>query len=141
MSYLAEVAANLESEAYDYHLPHTKTIDLIGEEFAPRKHNVIVESLGSTTVTSNLSNSITSTGLSQNFGPNVVFVNANGTSSMPIQVQQLLQQAQQQVLTPNIVLLHIEKYMSPVSQVFHTIVTVSIGLKQVIKMIASILYN
>ena len=98
MSYLAEVAANLESEAYDYHLPHTKTIDLIGEEFAPRKHNVIVESLGSTTVTSNLSNSITSTGLSQNFGPNVVFVNANGTSSMPIQVQQLLQQAQQQVL-------------------------------------------
>ena len=99
MSYLAEVAANLESEAYDYHLPHTKTIDLIGEEFAPRKHNVIVESLGSTTVTSNLSNSITSssTGLTQNFGPNVVFVNANGTSSMPIQVQQLLQQAQQQV--------------------------------------------
>jgi hypothetical protein len=99
MSYLAEVAANLESEAYDYHLPHTKTIDLIGEEFAPRKHNVIVESLGSTTVTSNISNSITSssTGLHQNFGPNVVFVNANGTSSMPIQVQQLLQQAQQQV--------------------------------------------
>ena len=35
--------------------------------------------------------------MSQNFGPNVVFVNANGTSSMPIQVQQLLQQAQQQV--------------------------------------------
>ena len=29
MSYLAEVAANLESEVYDYHLPHTKTIDLV----------------------------------------------------------------------------------------------------------------
>ncbi|XP_040578150.1 uncharacterized protein [Lepeophtheirus salmonis] len=26
-----------ESSNYDYHLPHTKTIDLIGEEFAPRK--------------------------------------------------------------------------------------------------------
>ena len=62
MSYLAEVAANLESEVYDYHLPHTKTIDLIGEEFAPRKHNVIVESLGSTTVSSNISNVTTSTG-------------------------------------------------------------------------------
>ena len=36
-------------------------------------------------------------GVTQSFGPNVVFVNANGTSSMPIQVQQLLQQAQQQV--------------------------------------------
>ena len=36
-------------------------------------------------------------GMTQSFGPNVVFVNANGTSSMPIQVQQLLQQAQQQV--------------------------------------------
>ncbi len=96
MSYLTEVASNLESEVYDYHLPHTKTIDLIGEEFAPRKHNVIVESLGSTTISSNATTS--SSGLTQNFGPNVVFVNANGTSSMPIQVQQLLQQAQQQVL-------------------------------------------
>ena len=38
-------------------------------------------------------------GMTQSFGPNVVFVNANGTSSMPIQVQQLLQQAQQQVTT------------------------------------------
>ena len=36
-------------------------------------------------------------GMTQSFGPNVVFVNANGTSSMPIQGQQLLQQAQQQV--------------------------------------------
>jgi len=36
MSYLTEVTSNLESEVYDYHLPHTKTIDLIGEEFAPR---------------------------------------------------------------------------------------------------------
>eukprot|EP00096_Caligus_rogercresseyi_P012577 TRINITY_DN5310_c1_g3_i3.p1 TRINITY_DN5310_c1_g3~~TRINITY_DN5310_c1_g3_i3.p1 ORF type:complete len:924 (-),score=404.63 TRINITY_DN5310_c1_g3_i3:17-2788(-) len=26
-----------EAPGYDYHLPHTKTIDLIGEEFAPRK--------------------------------------------------------------------------------------------------------
>ena len=70
----------------------------IGEEFAPRKHNVIVESLGSTTVTSNISTTSSSSGLTQTFGPNVVFVNANGTSSMPIQVQQLLQQAQQQVI-------------------------------------------
>ena len=101
MSYLTEVASNLESEVYDYHLPHTKTIDLIGEEFAPRKHNVIVESLGSTTISSNATTS--SSGLTQNFGPNVVFVNANGTSSMPIQVQQLLQQAQQQVCLSRIV--------------------------------------
>ena len=101
MSYLTEVASNLESEVYDYHLPHTKTIDLIGEEFAPRKHNVIVESLGSTTISSNATTS--SSGLTQNFGPNVVFVNANGTSSMPIQVQQLLQQAQQQVFLSRIV--------------------------------------
>ena len=62
MSYLAEVSANLDNEVYDYHLPHTKTIDLIGEEFAPRKHNVIVESIGSTTVTSNISNATTSSG-------------------------------------------------------------------------------
>jgi len=41
--------------------------------------------------------SATTSGPSQTFGPNVVFVNANGTSSMPIQVQQLIQQAQQQV--------------------------------------------
>ena len=60
MSYLAEVSSNLENEVYDYHLPHTKTIDLIGEEFAPRKHNVIVESIGSTTVSSNIGNATTS---------------------------------------------------------------------------------
>ncbi len=29
MSYLAEVSANLDNEVYDYHLPHTKTIDLV----------------------------------------------------------------------------------------------------------------
>jgi hypothetical protein len=62
MSYLAEVSANLDNEVYDYHLPHTKTIDLIGEEFAPRKHNVIVEGIGSTTVSSNLSGATTSSG-------------------------------------------------------------------------------
>jgi len=77
MSYLAEVAANLESEVYDYHLPHTKTIDLIGEEFAPRKHNVIVESLGSTTVSSNISNVTTSTGKQKILKWNVVQIRFN----------------------------------------------------------------
>ena len=42
MSYLTETAT-LEYETsgnngnYEYHLPHTKTIDLIGEEFAPKR--------------------------------------------------------------------------------------------------------
>jgi hypothetical protein len=39
MSFLTEVQT-LEYDPtnpnYEYHLPHTKTIDLIGEEFAPR---------------------------------------------------------------------------------------------------------
>ena len=37
-SFLAEVQMEYEQNTgnYEYHLPHTKTIDLIGEEFAPR---------------------------------------------------------------------------------------------------------
>ncbi len=69
MSYLTETAT-LELDAsgnvtapntngtpasYEYHLPHTKTIDLIGEEFAPKRAGdpasghqpaVIVETIG-----------------------------------------------------------------------------------------------
>ena len=33
MSYLTEAAATLEYETYDYSLPHSKTVDLIGDEF------------------------------------------------------------------------------------------------------------
>ena len=56
MSYLTETAT-LEYETsgnncnYEYHLPHTKTIDLIGEEFAPKRSqnqqqpSVIVETI------------------------------------------------------------------------------------------------
>jgi hypothetical protein len=43
MSFLTEVQGGLDcgdapgSTNYEYHLPHTKTIDLIGEEFAPKR--------------------------------------------------------------------------------------------------------
>ena len=37
--------------------------------------------------------------MSQQLGPNVVFVNTSGSSGVPLQVQQIIQQAQQQVLT------------------------------------------
>jgi hypothetical protein len=59
---------------------------------------VIVESIGGSA--GSASNSIPITTMSQhhNLGPNVVFVNTSGGSSgVPFQVQQLLQQAQQQV--------------------------------------------
>ena len=61
MSYLSETATleyetsgNNGSTSYEYHLPHTKTIDLIGEEFAPKRSqqpnqhqpSVIVEAIG-----------------------------------------------------------------------------------------------
>ena len=85
MSYLTETATlefdpsgsnNNAGSAYDYHLPHTKTIDLIGEEFVQK------------------------TSSHSHLGPNVVLVNNTGIggSGVPLQVQQILQQAQHQVL-------------------------------------------
>ena len=106
MSYLTETAT-LEYDTsgnngnYDYHLPHTKTIDLIGEEFAPKRSqqqqaeqqpSVIVENINS----EHTSSTPVST-MSQQLGPNVVFVNTSGGSGVPLQVQQIIQQAQQQV--------------------------------------------
>lgn len=43
MSFMTEVQTSLDcgdtgsGSNYEYHLPHTKTIDLIGEEFAPKR--------------------------------------------------------------------------------------------------------
>ena len=108
MSYLTETAT-LEYETsgnngnYDYHLPHTKTIDLIGEEFAPKRSqqqqpSVIVETIdGDVNVSSatGASHNVVTT-MSQQLGPNVVFVNTSGGSGVPLQVQQIIQQAQAQ---------------------------------------------
>ena len=117
MSYLTETAtleydtSGTNHGSYDYHLPHTKTIDLIGEEFAPKPNrsqsqqqpeqvvqqpSVIVENINpSEPGTVNSSTPITT--MSQQLGPNVVFVNTSGGSGVPLQVQQIIQQAQQQV--------------------------------------------
>lgn len=116
MSYLTEAVstATLEYEtgsggsggggsagaSYEYHLPHTKTIDLIGEEFAPkRSHNlsqpqsVVVESIGANGMPIS-----TTAGGGSSLGPNVVLVNTSGSGvQVPFQVQQIIQQAQQQV--------------------------------------------
>ena len=115
MSYLTETAtleydtSGTNHGTYDYHLPHTKTIDLIGEEFAPKRSqqqeqqqpSVIVENINpSEPGTINTSN-LPITTMSQHLGPNVVFVNTSGGSGVPLQVQQIIQQAQQQVLKPN----------------------------------------
>ena len=77
---------------YDYHLPHTKTIDLIGEEFAPKSRagNVVVESIGGANPTGNG----LPTSPSHNLGPNVVLVNTSNSGPVPLQVQQILQQTQ-----------------------------------------------
>ena len=37
MSFMMEAAATLEYEPYDYSLPHSKTVDLIGEEFIKKE--------------------------------------------------------------------------------------------------------
>jgi len=109
MSYLTETAtleydtSGTNHGTYDYHLPHTKTIDLIGEEFAPKRSqqqeqqpSVIVENINpSEPGTINTSN-LPITTMSQHLGPNVVFVNTSGGSGVPLQVQQIIQQAQQQ---------------------------------------------
>lgn len=39
MSFLTEATATLDYDTYDYSLPHTKTIDLIGEEFVKKESN------------------------------------------------------------------------------------------------------
>lgn len=110
MSYLTETAT-LEYDTsgsngnYDYHLPHTKTIDLIGEEFAPKQRSatqqqqpsVIVETIDSTEANGQQASSLPITTMSQQLGPNVVFVNTSGGGGVPLQVQQIIQQAQQQV--------------------------------------------
>ena len=107
MSYLTETAtlefdpgagataAGNNNGGYDYHLPHTKTIDLIGEEFAPKsRSSVVVESIGSNSIPTS----------SQSLGPNVVLVNTsnsggpvNHAAGVPLQVQQIIQQAHSQV--------------------------------------------
>ena len=128
MSYLTETAT-LEYDTsgnngtYEYHLPHTKTIDLIGEEFAPKRSinqqqpSVIVETIDHSGEIANgsalaaataagvigtIPTSVTQpqpvTAMSQSLGPNVVFVNTSGGSGLPLQVQQIIQQAQQQVI-------------------------------------------
>lgn len=97
MSYLTETATlefdpsgggsnnNAVASAYDYHLPHTKTIDLIGEEFVQKTSR---------------SGSMVENSSPHNLGPNVVLVNNAGIGGggVPLQVQQILQQAQHQVL-------------------------------------------
>ena len=119
MSYLSETATleyetsgNNGSTSYEYHLPHTKTIDLIGEEFAPKRSqqpnqhqpSVIVEAIGGSAVSADHHSvnsvadiSVPVSTMSQQLGPNVVFVNTSGSSGVPLQVQQIIQQAQQQV--------------------------------------------
>ena len=108
MSYLTETAT-LEYETsgsngnYEYHLPHTKTIDLIGEEFAPKRSqnqqqpSVIVETIDSADTNGSSIVTPITTMSSQHLGPNVVYVNSTGGSGVPLQIQQIIQQAQQQV--------------------------------------------
>ena len=84
--------------------------DLIGEEFAPKRSqsqqpSVIVEAIGGssdhiiTTTNSTAADTVVPVStMSQQLGPNVVFVNTSGGSGgVPLQVQQIIQQAQQQV--------------------------------------------
>ena len=116
MSYLTETATleyetsgNNGSTSYEYHLPHTKTIDLIGEEFAPKQRSqqqnqqpsVIVEAIAGSasdhTANSSAADAVPVSTMSQQLGPNVVFVNTSGSGGVPLQVQQIIQQAQQQV--------------------------------------------
>lgn len=112
MSYLTETAT-LEYDTsgnngnYEYHLPHTKTIDLIGEEFAPKSRSanqqqqpsVIVETIDNSDQANGSDQvQLPVSTMSQQLGPNVVFVNSSGGSGVPLQVQQIIQQAQQQVL-------------------------------------------
>ena len=82
---------------YDYSLPHTKTIDLIGEEFAPKSRNsgnVVVESIGGANLTTGNGNGLGIPTSSHNLGPNVVLVNTSNSGPVPLQVQQILQQTQ-----------------------------------------------
>ena len=46
MSFMTEATATLEYETYDYSLPHSKTVDLIGEEFIKKEHGGIQASGG-----------------------------------------------------------------------------------------------
>ena len=105
MSYLTETATlefdpnggstSNNNAGYDYHLPHTKTIDLIGEEFVQKSRSIG----GQSVVVENLHpNGTGLSNTSHNLGPNVVLVNSsNSGGGVPLQVQQILQQAQTQV--------------------------------------------
>ena len=98
MSYLTETATlefdpsggpgNGSTNSYDYNLPHTKTIDLIGEEFAPKSRNVVVESIGGA------NNAAPNNSVPTSLGPNVVLVNASNSGAVPLQI---IQQAPTQV--------------------------------------------
>ena len=104
MSYLTETATlefdpnggstSNNNAGYDYHLPHTKTIDLIGEEFVQKSRPVG----GQSVVVENLHPNGGGLSSTSHVGPNVVLVNSsNSGSGVPLQVQQILQQAQTQV--------------------------------------------
>ena len=105
-SYLSEEfdpsggGSNNNQGTYEYTLPHAKAIDLIGEEFVPKARtasgqSVVVETLGGIPM---------STVASSTLGHNVVFVNTStgtftsNSHGVPIQVQQIIQQAQNQVI-------------------------------------------
>ena len=91
---------------YDYSLPHTKTIDLIGEEFAPKSRNsgnVVVESIGGANLTTGNGNGLGIPTSSHNLGPNVVLVNTSNSGPVPLQVQQILQQTQVSTLKIKVV--------------------------------------
>ena len=59
--------------------------------------SVIVETIDSGDTNGTTSVTPVSTMSSQSLGPNVVFVNSAGGGGVPLQVQQIIQQAQQQV--------------------------------------------
>ena len=87
---------------FNFNFSFPFSIDLIGEEFAPKRSqqqqpSVIVETIDSGDTNGTSSITPVSTMSSQQLGPNVVFVNSTGGSGVPLQVQQIIQQAQQQV--------------------------------------------
>lgn len=110
-SYLSDSAAlefdpsggsNNNQGNYEYTLPHAKAIDLIGEEFVPKARtasgqSVVLEGIPMSTVSSST------------LGHNVVFVNTStgtftsNSHGVPIQVQQIIQQAQNQVMTHDLI--------------------------------------
>jgi hypothetical protein len=97
MSFLAEVSAEslqfdsnvavtsgpsgagVATATYEYHLPHTKTLDLIGEEFAPRKtHHHISEAGPNVVVVSAMPTGVSGSLLPANLTPMVITSSAHG---------------------------------------------------------------